>query len=64
VRLDSGLGSRSSRRSAPLAIEAEATALILMAGPVALALVIAGFLWVPASACSFFGLDQAVENIA
>jgi hypothetical protein len=49
---------------APLAIEAEAAALLLIAGPVALALVIAVFLWVPASARSFFSLDQAVENIA
>jgi hypothetical protein len=46
------------------AIEAEAAALILTAGPVVLACVIAGFLWVPASARSFFGLDKAVDNIA
>ena len=48
---------------APLAIEAEATALILMAGPVVLAGLIVGSLWVPTSARSFFRLDKAVDNI-
>jgi hypothetical protein len=48
---------------APLAIEAEAAALILMAGPVVLAGLIVGSLWVPTSARSFFRLDKAVDNI-
>jgi len=55
----SGFGAGVS----PLAIEAEAAALILMAGPVVLAGLIVGSLWVPTSARSFFGLDKAVDNI-
>jgi hypothetical protein len=48
---------------APLAIEAEAAALILMAGPVVLAGLIVGSLWVPTSARNFFGLAKADDNI-
>ena len=55
----SGFGAGVS----PLAIEAEAAALILMAGPVVLAGLIVGSLWVPTSARSFFRLDKAVDNI-